>query len=159
MQPTANEHELRKRVIARFESLVLELWPNAYIKLYGSYSCGLALPDSDIDIKVLGVTDPSYMQSLKAKLQASDIVEPNSVVIRDQNLRIPIIQFVDRESQISIDIKFTDDPAVDFADLVDERKHKAYLKLMFVLKQFLKQRNLNNVFTGLNEIILHCIDE
>lgn len=152
MQPTPTEHALRESVIARFESVVLQLWPNAYFKLYGSFSIGLALPDSDIDIMVLGITDPSYLESLKTKLETSNITKPNSVVIRDKNVRIPIIEFVDRESQINIDIKFTDDPSVNFSDLVDERKHKAFLKLMFVLKQLLKQRDLNDVFTGLNKL-------
>lgn len=152
MQPTLTEHALRESVIDRFESVVLQLWPNAYFKLYGSFSIGLALPDSDIDIMVLGITDPSYLQSLKATLETSNITEPNSVVIRDKNVRIPIIEFVDLESQINIDIKFKDDPSVNFSDLVDERKHKAFLKLMFVLKQFLKQRDLNDVFTGLNKL-------
>ena len=153
MQPTPTERALREIVLARLEMVILELWPNACIELFGSGSIGLALPNSDIDIKVIGVTDdPSHLRSLKAKFEASNIASPNSVTIRE-NVPVPIIEFVDRESKIDIDVCFRNDSSVNLADLVNESKYAAYLKIMFVLKHFLKERGLNATPTGSNEFV------
>lgn len=48
MIPTPTEHALRLQVVSKIESVVLSLWPNACVEVFGSFRTGLYLPTSDI---------------------------------------------------------------------------------------------------------------
>lgn len=148
MQPTRTEQELRKSVISRIESVVHQMWPTAEIKVFGSFTNGLAAPDADIDMMLLGTPEQSRLQLLKQKFLSSNIAEPNSIIIRE-NVRIPIIEFVDHESKINIDMKFSNDPSLNVTEVLDERKYLVFTKLMFVLKNYLKQQHLYDESSGL----------
>lgn len=151
MQLTQSERAARENAKARIQSVVHDLWPDAEVREFGSAASGLALPNSDIDMMVFGVSDESRLRMLEAKLVASNITEPNSIQARD-NVRVPIIEFIERQSQINIDMPFFHGPSsLIVAEMLNEyqRKYPALAKLLFVLKQYLKQRQLNDVFTGL----------
>jgi len=64
--------------------------------------------------------------------------------------RVPIIKFTDRETKIKVDISFNMLSGISSAELVKflKRKYPYLEKLVMVLKQFLHQRGLNEVFTG-----------
>jgi len=64
--------------------------------------------------------------------------------------RVPIIKFTDRETKIKVDISFNMNNGIPSAELVKflKRQYPALEKLVIVLKQFLQQRGLNEVFTG-----------
>ena len=44
MSPTPEEHELRFNVVRRIEKVVLSLWPQAKVEIFGSFRTGLYLP-------------------------------------------------------------------------------------------------------------------
>lgn len=44
MCPTAEEHELRINVVRRIEKVVLNLWRDAKVEIFGSFRTGLYLP-------------------------------------------------------------------------------------------------------------------
>lgn len=147
MKPTPIENALRVRVIARIKSVVQQVWPNAQVKSHGSSGTGLVLPNSDIDVKIIDPFGQSAMHLLGDKILASGIAEPNSLHVRE-NYLVPLIEFTERESHIDIDMSFSNaaprvSPLISFY-----QKHPALVKLMFVLKQFVKQRDLNDIFTG-----------
>lgn len=48
MIPTPTEHATRVEVVARIETAVLSLWPQARVEVFGSFRTGLYLPTSDI---------------------------------------------------------------------------------------------------------------
>lgn len=150
MKPTPIERALRMRVKARVESAVQKVLPYARVELFGSFVSGLALPNSDIDLMIIGPSDQSALHLLAAEISASGIAEPNSVHVKG-DLRIPLIEFTERESHIDIDMPFHNEPTLQVAPLINgfHQKYPVLLRLMFVLKQYLKQRDLNNVFTGL----------
>jgi len=52
--PTPCEHAVRIELVNRIEDLVHDLWPQAVVEIFGSFRSGLLLPNSDIDIVVLG---------------------------------------------------------------------------------------------------------
>lgn len=149
LQLTPKERAVRENVIARIRSLILELWPNTNIKLYGSFSYGLTLPTGDIDIMILENGNKSSIRSLATKIQGSDLAETDSIQVKD-DLRIPIIEFIERESKINIDMTFLNEPTLRVAALLNKYKEEypVFVKLVIVLKQFLTQRGLNDVFTG-----------
>ncbi|XP_055317715.1 non-canonical poly(A) RNA polymerase protein Trf4-1-like [Sitodiplosis mosellana] len=162
MQLTPVERALRTRVIDRIESLVQQVWPNAEVKLIGSNVLGLALPNSDIDVMIVNASGPSPIHQLADKLMASDIVEPNSIQVRD-TLRVPIIEFTDDESKIDIDIPLHDAATLKKAAQIKEyqRKYPVLSKLVLVLKQYMKLRGVNDVFTGgisSHPLTLMCIN-
>ena len=51
--PTEEEIKMRKDVINRIQSLILNLWPDTIIQVFGSYSTDLFLPYSDLGILFL----------------------------------------------------------------------------------------------------------
>lgn len=44
MCPTVEEHDLRVNVVRRIEKVVLSLWQDATVEIFGSFRTGLYLP-------------------------------------------------------------------------------------------------------------------
>lgn len=149
MIPTPTEHALRVKVVSRIESVVLALWPNAHVEVFGSFRTGLYLPTSDIDLVVIGLWEKLPLRTLESELLACGIAEPLSIRVLDK-ASVPIIKLTDGESQVKVDISFNMESGVRSAELIKDykRKYPVLSKLVLVLKQFLLQRDLNEVFTG-----------
>lgn len=161
MVPTRIEHEIRKHVVSRIESVVLSLWPSACVEVFGSFRTGLYLPTSDIDLVVIGRWEKLPLRTLETELTARGIAEPISIRVLDK-ASVPIIKLTDRESQVKVDISFNMQSGVQSAEFIKDTKRKfpVLAKLVLVLKQFLLQRDLNEVFTGgisSYSLILMCI--
>lgn len=152
MRLTRTERELRRRVVDRIESSVHQSWPRAKVKLFGSTVSGLNLPTSDIDLAV--IDGPTRLQLLAAQMSANNISEPNSIQLKE-SLKIPIIRFIERESKINIDMNLCCGISDGEIILMSEYKQKypEFLKLMFVLKQLMREHGLNDKATGLDQII------
>lgn len=158
MVPTKTEHALRVQVVSRIESVVLSLWPSARVEVFGSFRTGLYLPTSDIDLVVLGNWEKLPLRTLENELVSHGIAEPLSVRVLDK-ASVPIIKLTDHESQVKVDISFNMQSGVQSAELIKDykRKYPVLSKLVLVLKQFLLQRDLNEVFTGKSIYILSII--
>lgn len=63
---------------------------------------------------------------------------------------VPIVKYTDRETKIKVDLSFNIQNGVQSAELIKvlKRDFAGLGKLVMVLKQFLVQRDLNEVFTG-----------
>lgn len=150
MQLTPTEQALHGNVVFRIESLVLQLWPHAIFKPFGSYAWGFNLPTGDIDILVSDVTNTSSLQLLAAKLQENGIAEKNSIKVKE-NQQMPIIKYIDRDSKIRIEMPFINGEAMArLGKLLGKyrREYPVFAKMITVLKQFLRQRSLNKRHTG-----------
>ncbi|XP_058062325.1 non-canonical poly(A) RNA polymerase protein Trf4-1-like [Anopheles bellator] len=161
MVPTPTEHALRVMVVNRIEKIVLSLWPSARVEMFGSFRTGLYLPTSDIDLVVIGQWEKLPLRTLETELISRYIAEPNSVRVLDK-ASVPIVKLTDRESQVKVDISFNMESGVQSAKLIKgyKRGYPVLEKLVLVLKQFLLQRDLNEVFTGgisSYSLILMCI--
>ncbi|XP_061387572.1 non-canonical poly(A) RNA polymerase protein Trf4-1-like [Musca vetustissima] len=159
--PTPTEHAIRNEVVHRIEAVVHSIWPSAVVEIFGSFRTGLFLPTSDIDLVVLGLWDKMPLRTLETELIARGIAEPHSVRVLDK-ASVPIIKLTDRETQVKVDISFNMQSGVQSAELIKKYKQEFPLlaKLVLVLKQFLLQRDLNEVFTGgisSYSLILMCI--
>lgn len=166
--PTPCEHAVRIEVVKRVESLIHDLWPQALVEIFGSFRTGLFLPNSDIDLVVLGEY-VSYitcfngflfllfsgrwenlpLRTIQAELVARDVAEADTIRVLD-TATVPIIKFTDRETRIRVDLSFNMQNGVQSAELIKmfKRDFPGLGKLLMVLKQFLVQRDLNEVFTG-----------
>lgn len=149
MQLTPIEKALRNKTISRIETVVLQLWPTAQLKLISSSAAGLALPGGDIDVTVLGSSGQSPLQALNSRLLASEIADPSQIEVK-HNLRVPLIRLIDRESRIEVDISFDGHKALEMPALIQQYKsqYPALSKLVLVLKQFLRSRDLSQTVNG-----------
>uniref|UniRef100_A0A182IKN3 polynucleotide adenylyltransferase n=1 Tax=Anopheles atroparvus TaxID=41427 RepID=A0A182IKN3_ANOAO len=161
MIPTPTEHSLRVMVVNRIEQIVLNLWPSARVEMFGSFRTGLYLPTSDIDLVVIGQWEKLPLRTLEMELINQGIAETNSVRVLDK-ASVPIVKLTDRQTQVKVDISFNMESGVQSAKLIKgyKRDYPVLEKLVLVLKQFLLQRDLNEVFTGgisSYSLILMCI--
>lgn len=170
MIPTSTEHATRVEVVARIETAVLSLWPNSRVEVFGSFRTGLYLPTSDIgktlltfsrelflkslfiffiDLVVIGRWEKLPLRTLEVELLNSRIAEPQSIRVLDK-ASVPIVKLTDRVTQVKVDISFNMQSGVQSAELIKDykRQYPVLSKLVLVLKQFLLQRDLNEVFTG-----------
>lgn len=149
MQPTPAEHQMRLGVIQRIKDVILGLWPQAEVEIFGSFRTGLYLPTSDIDVVVLGKWETLPMWTLEKALLSHGIAEPQSIKVLDK-ASVPIVKLTDARTTVKVDISFNMNNGVKSACLIQSFKEKypALPKLVLVLKQFLLQRDLNEVFTG-----------
>lgn len=150
LMPTPTEKQFRNNVLTRIKSVMLNIWPHAHFELFGSYSNGLQLPNSDFDLTVLAVSDPSPRQTLKKALLAKSITESNTILFVDRT-DLQIIKFTDRESGIKFDVLFNKDHGWQTRDLINKyiQKYPILSKLVRTLKLFLRQHNLKSTFKGM----------
>ncbi|KAF6197679.1 hypothetical protein GE061_008645 [Apolygus lucorum] len=149
MSPTPEEHNMRSQVVSNIEQLVLELWPNAHVEVFGSFRTGLYLPTSDIDLVVIGDWEKLPLRTLEETLLNKGVCTKENIKVLDK-ATVPIVKLTDKASGVKVDISFNMNNGVRSAELIKEFKAKYPVlgKLVLVLKQFLLQRDLNEVFHG-----------
>ncbi|MGH0133141.1 UNVERIFIED_CONTAM: hypothetical protein FKN15_061291 [Acipenser sinensis] len=87
MSPRPEEERMRKEVVQRIKDVIRELWPNADVHIFGSFSTGLYLPTSDIDLVVFGKWDSLPLWTLEQALRKHNIADENSVKVLDKATR------------------------------------------------------------------------
>uniref|UniRef100_A0A674MME1 Terminal nucleotidyltransferase 4A n=1 Tax=Takifugu rubripes TaxID=31033 RepID=A0A674MME1_TAKRU len=149
MSPRPEEAAMRKEVVNRIETIIKELWPTADVQIFGSFSTGLYLPTSDIDLVVFGKWERPPLQELEQALRKHNVAEPFSIKVLDK-ATVPIIKLTDQETEVKVDISFNVETGVKAASFIKDyvKMYPVLPYLIFVLKQFLLQRDLNEVFTG-----------
>ncbi|KAM8825965.1 terminal nucleotidyltransferase 4A-like [Synchiropus picturatus] len=149
MSPKPEEEAMRRDVVNRIESVIKDLWPTAQVEIFGSFSTGLYLPTSDIDLVVFGKWEHPPLQELEQALKRHNMSGPYPIKVLDK-ATVPIIKLTDHETEVKVDISFNVETAVKAAQFIKSylKKYPVLPPLIFVLKQFLLQRNLNEVFTG-----------
>uniref|UniRef100_UPI00398E8CBB terminal nucleotidyltransferase 4B n=1 Tax=Pristiophorus japonicus TaxID=55135 RepID=UPI00398E8CBB len=149
MSPRQEEAKMRMEVVDRIESVIKELWPSADVQIFGSFSTGLYLPTSDIDLVVFGKWETLPLWTLEEALRKHSVADESSVKVLDK-ATVPIIKLTDSYTEVKVDISFNVQNGVKAAQLIREfiKKFPVLPYLVLVLKQFLLQRDLNEVFTG-----------
>uniref|UniRef100_A0A671LV66 Terminal nucleotidyltransferase 4A n=1 Tax=Sinocyclocheilus anshuiensis TaxID=1608454 RepID=A0A671LV66_9TELE len=149
ISPRPEEDHMRLEVVARIQRVIKDLWPNAEVQVFGSFSTGLYLPTSDIDLVVFGHWETLPLWTLEEALRKRKIADENSVKVLDK-ATVPIIKLTDLHTEVKVDISFNVQNGVKAANLIKDFKQQFPVlpHLVLVLKQFLLQRELNEVFTG-----------
>ncbi|XP_046910885.2 terminal nucleotidyltransferase 4A [Dermatophagoides farinae] len=149
MKPTPEEQFMRQNVVKRISTVINNFWPEAKVDYFGSFRTGLYLPTSDIDMVVFGKWETIPLFTLEKKLLETGIAEDNSIKVLDK-ASVPIIKLTDQETKVRVDISFNTSNGIKSAKLIKDYKqdYPNLEKLVFVLKQFLLQRDLKEVFTG-----------
>ncbi|KAI4829816.1 hypothetical protein KUCAC02_001481 [Chaenocephalus aceratus] len=105
--------------------------------------------NSDIDLVVFGKWETLPLWTLEEALRKRNVADENSIKVLDK-ATVPIIKLTDSFTEVKVDISFNVKSGVKAARLIKEFKEKYPVLpyLVLVLKQFLLQRDLNEVFTG-----------
>nr|CAH7738261.1 unnamed protein product [Callosobruchus chinensis] len=161
MSPTEAENQIRAEVVARIENIIVSKWNEAKVEVFGSYRTGLYLPTSDIDLVVIGKWTNLPLRTLEQEFLERDVAVENSIKVLDK-ASVPIVKLTDKQTDIKVDISFNMSNGVKSAELIKTymEKFPVLPKLVYVLKQFLLERDLNEVFTGgisSYSLILMCI--
>ncbi|KAK6186159.1 hypothetical protein SNE40_008253 [Patella caerulea] len=162
MSPRDEEHRMRNEVVARIKKVMTDLWPDAQMEIFGSFRTGLYLPTSDIDLVVFGRWKNLPLWSLRDELHKREIAYPEDIKVLDK-ASVPIVKLTDKETDVQVDISFNMKSGVQSAALITDymTKFPNLRYLVLVLKHFLLQRDLNEVFTGgisSYSLILMCIN-
>ncbi|CAH1833064.1 CPS_HP_G0031870.mRNA.1.CDS.1 [Saccharomyces cerevisiae] len=151
ISPSREEIEIRNQTISTIREAVKQLWPDADLHVFGSYSTDLYLPGSDIDCVVTselgGKESRNNLYSLASHLKKKNLATEVEVVAK---ARVPIIKFVEPHSGIHIDVSFERTNGIEAAKLIREwlDDTPGLRELVLIVKQFLHARRLNNVHTG-----------
>lgn len=149
IKPRPSERQMRAEVIDRVRKVITDKWPQAQVHEFGSYRTDLYLPTSDIDVVVFGGWVKLPLFSLEKEFQESGIAVKDSILVLDKTF-VPIIKFIDKVTKVKIDISFNQESGIHSAALVCQFIENFALlpKLALLLKQFLTQRQLNEVYYG-----------
>lgn len=151
ISPNKEEIEQRNHLIKMLRYLVKQLWPDSKLNVFGSYATDLYLPGSDIDVVVNSSTGDKeqrqYLYDLARHLKSSGFATQIEVISKT---RVPIIKFVEPESNIHVDISFERTNGIETANLIRNWLSitPGMRELVLIVKQFLSTRRLNDVHTG-----------
>ncbi|KAJ3239779.1 hypothetical protein HDU81_005277 [Chytriomyces hyalinus] len=153
ISPTAAEHSVRHLTIERLRHVVSRLWPTAEVNVFGSFSTKLYLPTSDVDIVILGTNlrAPASLFELSVALRDHGISRNLEVISK---AKVPIIKYTDALTQFPVDISLNMGGGLQAAQIVTQFLSEpngvgdAIRGLMYLLKQFLLMRHLNEPFNG-----------
>ncbi len=144
------EATARAEAVARVRAAVVSIWPSATLEVFGSFATGLYLPTSDIDAVILASGCAAPADGLRALALALARRGVGRKIALIAKARIPIVKFEEVESGFPFDLSF--DVANGPAAAEWMRAQMAALPplrpLSLVLKSFLQQRELNEVYTG-----------
>jgi len=144
MVPTPAEHQLRLNAINRLRAAIKDIYPAAVVHIFGSFRTGLYLPTSDIDLVLVGNWDQIPFEVVRRGIEQKNLAKPGSLQLLE-HATVPIIKLTDRLTDIKIDISFNMTNGLRSVELIKHFKKRfpAMAKLIYVLKQFLLQRDLN----------------
>uniref|UniRef100_A0A0D9V408 polynucleotide adenylyltransferase n=1 Tax=Leersia perrieri TaxID=77586 RepID=A0A0D9V408_9ORYZ len=150
ISPSAEEQSSRTAAVKAVSNVVKHIWPHCKVEVFGSFRTGLFLPTSDIDVVIFDsrVKTPQVgLYALAKALSQKGVAKKIQVIAK---ARVPIVKFVERKSEIAFDISFDVDGGPQAADFIKDyvKKFPALRHLCMILKVFLHQRELNEVYTG-----------
>ena len=150
LEPTEEEETARAAAVERVRAVVKSIWPAARFEVHGSFATGMYLPSSDIDAVILdsGAKSPAIcLKALAITLARRGMAMKIQLIAK---ARVPIVKFEEVESGFQFDISFDVANGPASAEIVREnmKRFPALRPLTTVLKAFLHQRGLNEVYSG-----------
>ena len=161
IRPSKQELELKRKTFNQVKSLLEEKFPDSKVLPYGSFATQIFLPNSDIDIVIVSNEQKNNQRLLnkcgRYLYEHNDLFTEVNVL---RKAKVPIIKFRHKETQIEFDLAINE---LGGAIMVPEvlrsiESHPEIPYLLFPLKLFLRQRRLNNPYTGgLGSFLLFCM--
>ncbi|KAI9704466.1 MAG: hypothetical protein M1820_005540 [Bogoriella megaspora] len=160
VKPREFENAMRKDLVHRVDACVQKTY-NARVDCFGSYAAGLYLPTADMDMVALSDTFlQGGIKGLPMKFErqlvafARDLEQDNLIKAGSRELiakaRVPLVKFIDTLTGLRVDISFDNKSGTVALKTFNAWKNKypAMPYIVYIIKQFLKMRGLNEVFSG-----------
>ncbi|KAI0647467.1 hypothetical protein C8Q79DRAFT_907770 [Trametes meyenii] len=152
ISPTPVEDEVRSLVVAFISQAVVKAYPDAQVLPFGSYETKLYLPLGDIDLVIYSnsmarMDKISVLHSLANIMKRSGITDRVTIIGK---AKVPIIKFVTTHGRFPVDISINQGNGVSAGKMVKQflEELPALRSLVLIIKSFLSQRSMNEVFTG-----------
>ena len=150
IKPTSEEDLIREKTIRNLKDLIKEHFPDLKVKKFGSFPNKIHLPDSDVDIVVLS-ENKSMDQTKTLKKITQKLIDHEMVdFIKIIEARVPIIRATIKNTKINMDISANRKNGYEAKKVIkrvlEDFPHMR--PLIYVLKYFLRQRKLNESYTG-----------
>jgi non-canonical poly(A) RNA polymerase PAPD5/7 len=147
---------MREIVIDKITEVVKNTFPDASVKLFGSFVTELYLPFSDIDMAVIMDIPAqshnknvvvSHLRNLANKLRKANLAHK---LILIHKAKVPIIKMVEKTTHCSVDISFNARNGPDNTKIIKEfsTKFPALKPIILIVKYYLYQKSLNEVIHG-----------
>ena len=150
LEPTEEEEKSRLAAVERVREAVMTIWPSSRFEVHGSFATKMYLPSSDVDAVILdsGAKSPAVCLKALALYLARRGEATNIQLI--SKARVPIVKFEETKSGVQFDVSFDVANGPASAEIVkrNTRRFPALRPLTTVLKCFLSQRGLNEVYSG-----------
>ena len=159
VKPQSFEADLRNDLVNRVSAVMQEKY-GAQIKSFGSFASDLYLPTGDMDLVALsdvflqrhrpnlGQT-PRTIHKVADSIQKAGLMQPQSreVVAR---ARVPLVKYVDSKTGLRVDVSFENVAGVNCIPTFQawKRDYPAMTLLVYIIKQFLLMRGLNELYHG-----------
>ncbi|KAF9512789.1 hypothetical protein BS47DRAFT_1393947 [Hydnum rufescens UP504] len=155
VSPTPQEHETRRLMIQWIRNVIISEYPDAEVLPFGSFETKLYLPLGDIDLviksdNIKGQRDRdkfSVLSKLASLLRRANITDNVEIIAK---AKVPIIKFITSHGRIPIDISINQTNGLTAGLIVHQfmKEIPALRPLILVIKSFLSQRSMNEVFSG-----------
>ena len=157
---TNTEIKLRNKTFNSINTIIEDNFPNYKCILYGSFTTELSLPNSDIDILIIEkeesknkLTEMLQEKKLMQNLQNIYTILKNKNIFSNLemiNAKVPIITGLFNSTNVHVDISLYKKNGVDVAEII-KKVNSIYPEikpLLLLVKYVLRQRNLNQIYTG-----------
>ncbi|CAD8138351.1 unnamed protein product [Paramecium octaurelia] len=149
ISPTIEEHRKREQALMRVETFVKECVSQVDIQAFGSFKTKLYLPNADIDVVMIdkNISAKELYKKVAQNLMKSDKFENVNLIA---NAKVPIIKFFEVETSYQFDISFNQMDGIRQIDEIQKAFtiYPEFKYLIMILKCMLKQRELNETYSG-----------
>ncbi|CAL8465423.1 g4959 [Coccomyxa elongata] len=182
---TRVETEAVKELERLVSKAALQIWPQCRVGLFGSQSCSMALPGSDVDITILDVSSPpkkgaagftlkqrkAVVQELRRLLKVLTKLKVVCGKAQVISARVPIVKclLMVHGVQMAADISMGVKNGIDAVPYIMHQVHffgPSLRALTIIIKALLKQASLNERVSGglgsyciLNVVMAHLMSE
>ena len=150
LKPTLAEVRARDELIVIIESVVSQLWPEATVTVFGSYATDLFLPASDVDLCIMGTPENGSTGEFQQLADAVRNVEGFAKRVSVIDAKVKLVKIIAKKTNMDCDICIGAGNGPKYVPVIKGyiEKYPALRPLLLVVKCFLKQRNLNEVYSG-----------
>ncbi|CAL5393409.1 unnamed protein product [Camellia sinensis] len=150
LSPTREEQASRNAAVECVFDVIRYIWPKCKVEVFGSFKKGFYCPTSVIDVVILGsdfITVQIGLQAFTGALSQRGIAKQIEAIAK---LPVPIVKFIEKRSGVSFHISFDVQNGPKAAEFIKDAisKWPPLQPLYLILKIFLQQRELNEVYTG-----------